>query len=127
MKILTFFFHKITITLNLLNLLWLWEASQCCNEFKSFSVFSLCRELFLKVFINVPKAKHACFWVFVIAIKPKIRNQELKLKLVSLIAPCLTNQKLRFISDRQNFSYLYLNCLGPDIALLQLLKTPAKT
>lgn len=38
----------------------------------------------------------------------------------------ITDQYLRIISDRRKFSYLYLNCLARDIALLQLLKTPAK-
>lgn len=61
------------------NLLWLCRVNHCFKEFKSMSVFSMCKELFLQVLINVPNAKHACFWFFVMAVYPGKQDKSIQI------------------------------------------------
>ena len=60
--------------LGMISLLWLCGLNHVCREFKRRSDFSLCNELFLKILINVPRARHACFSFLLKAFIPVNEN-----------------------------------------------------
>lgn len=115
----------------MISLLWLCGLNHFFREFKRRSDFSLCNELFLKILINVPRARHACFSFLPkanIPVNENIDHIRFKIKVsMAGIHSCMKQQSLNLTyikSSKIQYQYLYDLCQDKDF--LQPQQMPRK-